>query len=272
MFQSLGRPYYPSPVHEPYLWHYFTSDKLYKLDTFLNGGLWLAQIESFEPKGEEGSIPEANKARMGDLREDQFQNFLLEYEKAKLITYASCWTRSKSNCPDFNNHSFGGTGDAIALRTTPQKLLLAAAIGFATPVTTSESTTVSPVYFGSVEYIDYSFDLIPEAQTIAAAYAIKLGYEQYENEARLLAYCCGEAPLTKWRQTQGLYGQLIENKPGGRLSELQGAYNNGKAIVIKIDPIKLIEEIHIGPNVSPANRKKVLDKVKDNKFDLSRII
>ena len=80
------------------LWHLFVAEEMYKMSTFMRGGLWCAELNSiitFE----------------GDV--EGTQPFGL---------FVSCWHRSKDVPTPRAWEIFGGSGNGFALRARPSSL------------------------------------------------------------------------------------------------------------------------------------------------------
>jgi hypothetical protein len=102
------------------LWHLFSTEELFKLDTFLSGGLWCADL---------GSIP-----GFGDDLEGTGPRGI----------FVSCWHATDGDPSEKAWEIFGGNGDGFAIGTTPEDLGMLA---------TQANTTAISAQFGPVSYV-----------------------------------------------------------------------------------------------------------------------
>jgi hypothetical protein len=231
-------------------------DRAAKLETFLEGGLWLSRIDTFGPikLTKEGELPRRNIGLLEKMPSFMVEWVERQYELAVLRSYASCWSKGDHTpSEDLWDSSFGGNGNGIAICTTPEE------ISAATDAITSKDGN-GPVYFGSVDYIDHSTHQIPEGNTLYAAFAIKSGYSA-ENEARVLIHSYGANAVKYLLYTAGLYGPLVMHLSSAQSSsgerEFSGGHQDGKAIVIKINKQQFIHKIVFGKSVNPEDRNRV---------------
>jgi len=121
-----------------------------------------------------------------------------------------------------------------------------------------------PIYFGPVEYIDHSKDLIQQENTLAAAFAIQLRYQD-ENEVRILIHSFGANAVKYLVGAQGPFGPLVTaetpEESGSGEREFPGGQDDAEAIVIGIDRNRFIDEIVLGPNLDTAERGKITDQI-----------
>ena len=88
----------PGPVQSPYLWHVFPLEELYKLWTFLKGGLWCAEL---------GTIPTFEGDVEGTLPYGLF---------------ASCWQMGHTAPSQRAWDIFGAQGDGLAICTKTETM------------------------------------------------------------------------------------------------------------------------------------------------------
>jgi hypothetical protein len=108
------------------LWYLFSTSELFKLKTFLSGGLWCSDIGSIVGFGEdaEGAGPQG--------------------------LFVSCWHASEGDPTSRAWKIFGGDGDGFAIRTTVDELQSYA---------TSTNNSAIAARFGPVTFV-------PEGKTI----------------------------------------------------------------------------------------------------------
>ncbi|XXT25169.1 hypothetical protein WME94_26910 [Sorangium sp. So ce429] len=217
---------------------------LNKLDTILSGGLWFARLDKFNDRLE-GALPEANRlGLLAKLPKNSAAWVEREYERSVLRSYALCWHINDSD-PDFHVWDvFGDQRDGVAVRTDCKCLrdALSQIVGLD-----------GPVHFGAIRYVDHNADTIPEGNVIEAAFVVRSDYAD-EREARALIHTYGTAAFEHLVGKSGFFGPLVTptsgtSSPSGT-HELVGAHADGAAIVLKVDPRKLISEILPEPSSS----------------------
>lgn len=252
----------PSPVElGTALWHLVPVDETYKLDTFLQGGLWFSRIDKFGDLKEtkEGKIPKPNLGLLEKIPEDMTEWVKEQYRLAVLRSYASCWTKGGPSPTRLMwDTKFGGYGKGVGIRTTPEAVREAIS-----PYT--DTAGEGPIYFGSIEYIDHGKRLIQQENTLAASFALQLRYRD-ENEARALIHSYGSGAAKFLVGRSGPFGPLVtfemSAQSKSRQHEFQGGYANGEAIVLGIDPHRFIEEIVLGPDLDSAEHKAITERVR----------
>lgn len=242
------------------LWHLIPIESLYKLDTFLRGGLWFSRLDKFGPlKGtKEGKVPKLNLGLLEKMPEDMIEWVEKQYRLAVLRSYATCWSKGGTHpSAEMWNTKFGGYGKGLAISTKAEAVREAIS-----PFTNPSGN--GPIYFGAVEYIDHGKDLIQQENTLAAAFAIQLRYRD-ENEARVLIHSYGANAVAHLVGRQGPLGPLVshetpdQSKSGER--EFTGGQDNGEAIVIGIDPNRFIQEIVLGPSLDAIECSKIVERI-----------
>lgn len=246
--RRISGPFQPVAVTSQNLWHVMPS---WKLNTFLDGGLWMARMDQFgDPR--EGTLPWPNLGLLNKLPAAQVPAVLREYEFGVKRAYASCWHMSNGDPSDHAWNTFGHIG----LRTTPN--LMVDAFSYV-------SGPGGPVHFGQITYIDHRQAAIPEANVIEAGFVVRDAYQQ-ENEARVLIHTHGTAASDHLYGKKGLYGDLVQaQEPSVSISgkrEFVGGHYGGKAIVLKIDPQQFIAEIVIHGSTPDRTRQQMIDELK----------
>jgi hypothetical protein len=231
-----------------YLWHLIGLSKINKLDTFLNGGLWLSRIDQFEDRLE-GSLPAGNVGLLKKMLPPEMEQIACkEYELAAKRAYASCWHMSDDDPSERMWNGFGDKGNGIAIKTTPAALWNA---------TGHLQGSDGPLYLGAVRYIDHNVCTLPEAQTLQTVFAVRKQYA-CEREARLLINCYGEnaARLLGAKNMWGhpLVECLAKEHSGTGQYEFRGVVSDGRssagtAIVPSISQ-EFICEVLIGHRVA----------------------
>lgn len=257
----IGGRFCPPTVDTEYCWHLMPMDRLDKLQTFLNGGLWLARLDTFGPikKTREGELPLPNLGLLDKMPKFMVAWVEKQYHLAVMRSYASCWSKD-GHTPndDLWNSSFGGYGNGVAIGTTPEEVSIAIAA-----ITSSSG----PAYFGSVRYIDHYTDTIPEGNTLEAAFVVRHDYCA-ENEARVLVHSYGQNAVRYLLNNSGPHGPLISPVPPNQSSsgerEFVGGHSDGRAIVIRIERERFIRKIVFGSRVSVADRNRVTNLISDH--------
>jgi hypothetical protein len=98
------------------LWHLIPFESLYKLDTFLRGGLWFSRLDKFGPLKEtkEGKIPKLNLGLLEKMPEDMIEWVVGQYRLAVLRSYASCWSIGGTHPSEkMLDTEFGGYGKGV---------------------------------------------------------------------------------------------------------------------------------------------------------------
>jgi hypothetical protein len=252
--------FHPRKVDSTFLWHFMPIDSLHKLETFLKGGLWFARLDTFGSANEtrEGKLPRCNLGLLEKMPRFMVEWVEKQYDLAVFRSYASCWSKGdRDPSEDFWHTNFGGYGNGIAICTMPD--LVSSAIA---GITSSDNT--GPAYFGSVDYIDHDRGLIPEGNTLEAAFIIRSEYSA-ENEARVLIHSYGPNAVQYLLNTSGPYGPLVSHHPGSQSSsgerEFDGGHLDGKAIVVHIDKEQFIYAILFGPNVNEIDRTRITNLI-----------
>ena len=244
--------FHPQPPHTRYLWHIMNRCKL---ETFLRGGLWFGRLDQFgDPR--EGTLPSQNLGLLNRLPRIQRPLVARAYELAVERSFASCWHMSNGDPSGHAWDTFGNHRDGLAIRTTGQALWNALS---------QISGNNGPVYLGAVHYIDHFSDTISEENVIEAAFVVRSEFCQ-EEEARVLIHTYGTAAYDNLYGKRGLFGDLVntvsptDSESGMR--EFTGGHDSGRAIVVAINPADLIQEIVIDQRVSDAERRIILDLVR----------
>ena len=212
----------PAPT-EPYaLWHLFPVEEMRKLEAFVHGGLWCAELNSivsFE----------------GDTEGSQPFGF-----------FVSCWHRSKSDPTPVAWEVFGGLGNGIALRAQPS---------FLKSLAKRFSADGLRVRFDEVRYLPKGEQCSDAAFEVACSHAgereMRLGISVVDtpdtDDAKrkehirksVPAVCLNPRAVTKFQQVTFV--------------ECDGA----EAIVLPVPPGDLIMEILAGPRVRECAKNEL---------------
>lgn len=234
------KPQYPS---KPHLWHLIEAAELFKLETFVQGGLWFARVDTFkDPR--EGTIPKQNLGLLAKAFGSQLPIAEKEYARIRDTAFASCWHMSDEDPSDDAWDSFGGFRDGIALKTTPADAVSALS---------NTSAIGGPLYIGEITYIDHAVDTVSEANMLEVVYCVQNGYAS-EREARLLISLQGNGARELFGK-RGPKGPLIEIRPSDHVP--LGGHKDGRAIVAPINFRALVKEVLIGRRATEETRSKV---------------
>jgi hypothetical protein len=193
-----------------------------------------------------------------------------EYRLASMRGYASCWHMSDEDPQDeMWQRKFGNNHKGIALRTTPEALRVQ--LGEIVSAT-------GPGYIGEVEYIDHKEDLVPEGNTLEVAFRVREEFS-YQREARVYVHCYGAPAATVLAAEHSMWDtRLVRRVPPrqsfSRKREFVGFVppkaseearkHNWKAMVPRIAPEQLIDEILVGWRVSDAEYTDLLKMVSES--------
>jgi len=246
-------PRFPS---SKYLWHMFRWNQLGKLRTFIEGGLWMSRLDQFKC-ALEGTLPDKNLGLLDMLLTPEMAEYTKEqYQLAKMRGYASCWHMSDGEPNEkMWKSKFGNNFKGIALRTTPDALR---------SQLIRLMRDAGPCYLSEVKYIDHKSALVPEANTLDVAFCVRNEF-RYQREARVYIQCYGAPAARVLAAEPSMWGTpLVRRVPPGQSfskeQELGGFVpakatpearkHNWEAIVPRIKPEELIEEILVGPKVN----------------------
>jgi len=253
----------PTCVDCKYLWHLIPAVDEHvlvgKLCTFLQGGMWLARLDTFTSSVPEGTLPERNAGLLSKLLGPQQSSMARELYRigAMKQCFASCWHMSDQTPSCYAWGVFGGQGNGIAIRTTPELMR-----GALKPLLNQGG---GPGYFGKVQYVDHLSDMIRDGNVIEPAFCVQDDYRD-ENEARVLIHSGGpvELPLK-----EGPFGLLFckEQPPIGGFT---GGHAGGKAVVVNF-PLDSIECIAIGDGVGKPTQKRLSELLTKFNFPKSKI-
>ena len=208
------------------LWHLFCTEESFKIETFLDGGLWCSDL---------GSIT----GFQGDPEGSKFHGI-----------FVSCWHVNEGDPSDVAWKIFGGDGDGFAIRTSPEKLLaLVNAVG-------AERITARLV---EVPYTPASVVINGPAYQVSESHS-------KEEEVRLVLRLGDGGPSEdalkdKIRELVPSHckGRAYE-RPIRRLT-LSEIDDMDFGLIVPTDPVGLFDEFLVGPNVTPADRDAVMTKL-----------
>ena len=206
-FRRLGKRFVATPPEKNYLWHLFYNDKERRLATFLGGGLWLSRLDQFGDS-KEGQLPDANLGLLRKAPTPLLEWVVKQYVLNVKRSFASCWHMSDNDPSPDAWQIFGGAGNGVAIRTTPDSMRQTLA---------QISGPDGPVHFAAVRYVDHSIDEIPEGNVIEAAFVVQSNYAP-ECEARVLIHTFGKGAEYLVNAT-GPFGPLVTRPQGNDTKE-----------------------------------------------------
>jgi hypothetical protein len=228
------------------LWRIMTTEKLWLM---FQGGLWFARLDQFkDPR--EGTLPSPNLVGLlKKLPAPSAQWVQKQYELGVERSFAVCWHMSDDVPDEALWTLFADPDDAVAVRTTWRILLKELE-----PITGADG----PLHFGAVEYVDHAVDAIPDGNVLEAAFVVGDNFAN-EREARALIHTYGPAYAFLVGKT-GPYGPLVTQilSPKSNMHELVGGHCAGTAIVVQVDPRRIVQEIHMARDTRPDLQWKVL--------------
>lgn len=258
-FRRVSGPYIPtSPSHDT-LWRVMD---LAKFRTLAEGGFWLARLDQFRTRYE-GSLPDENVRGLLDMLPDDAVLWLdTQYNLTRdLRAYASTWHINANDPPAKLWAEFDPTGHGIAVKTTVS--ILRAEIAQTCDL---GEPGRGPVHIGPVTYIDHTQDLIRNWNVLEAAFCVREKWA-YQNELRVLISTHGSAAYEHLYNNSGHFGpvvaQLHRDDSMSGMTELVGGHLDGKALVLKVDAKKLIEEILPRPGGSNGDLWQTLSVAAD---------
>lgn len=224
------------------LWKLAAADELFKLDTLLEGGLYLARLDRFkDPR--EGTLGRMTKSLLDKAPVYEKRYILRQYKNARRQSFAICWHRSDKEPSEYVWNVFGGAHNGFAIRTTPRKLRMAV-----------ESVIECRAgYIGEVKYKNHDKQENSLSNILDVHFVVRDDFI-YEEEVRFLIHTFGpygqtlngiegpKGPLLKWRK----------RRTTPPVHECVGGYRRGTAILLNVEPKRLIEEIVVGKLASRA--------------------
>ncbi|HEX7362275.1 MAG TPA: hypothetical protein VF283_17425 [Bryobacteraceae bacterium] len=256
VIQLAPKPFIPQQPQASHLWHFIRVSQMFKLQTFLEHGIWLARLDQFHDELE-GTLPRPNLGLLEKLLPTAMAEYTADlYKKDALRGYASCWHASEGNpSAKMWKEKFGNRGRAMALRTSPNLLASAAARFLGAG---------GPCYLGQIRYIDHDKDEVPEANTIEVAFVVQNRFA-YQQEVRLYVHTLSGSAYRVLTDTLLTPGQAIvrqakpeevleySNEIIGNIPRELGAKlhadHDGKALILPISAGTYIDEVLVGPNV-----------------------
>jgi hypothetical protein len=207
---------------QPHLWHLIPSNELYKLDTFLRGGLWCAEL---------GTIV--------TFEEDTESTLPFGF-------FASCWHMNTT--PSVKSWEiFGGKGHGIALRTSTEAMQ---------SLIRSVCVDEWKISFGVVTYEDFSTAAIPSPFTVAHSHAHENEARlviNVQDEAIL------DNSITDRRDSFTRYVSRDEADKYESISIV--GQGRADAIVLPINTSLFIHEILIGPLFTNAEKLQLTHRL-----------
>lgn len=209
------------------LWYLFNTAELFKLNTFLSGGLWCADLGSIPGFGEdaEGSGPQG--------------------------LFVSCWHASEGDPTPRAWEIFGGDDDGFAIRTTIDELRSCASF-----ITSSAIA----VRFGSVSYL-------PEGKMISDPAFEVLSHHSDEREMRLLLELKTrdrDMSEVKKQMRIAVPGFCQGRNFPGRITKLtlSATFDSEFAMIIPIEAPTFFKEFLIGARLNRQARRMAIGSLR----------
>ena len=208
------------------LWHLFCTEELFKLETFLDGGLWCSDL---------GSILGFD----GDPEGSKFHGI-----------FVSCWHVNEGDPSHAAWKIFGGDGDGFAIRTSPEKLsTLANAVGaggIRAGLLEVSYTPPNELINGPSYQVSESHSEEKEVRFVLSLGERGLSEDALKDKIRELVpfHCKGRA-----------YERPIRSLT---LSEV-GDTDFG--LIVPTDPVRLFDEFLVGSRVKSADRDAVTTRL-----------
>lgn len=237
------------------IWRVMSLDKLETL--IVRRGLWLSRLDQFGTEYE-GLLPRQNHMGLLAMHPAPDAEWLFrEYARGVNRSYASCW-HAQDGLPDHRVwKAFNEDGQGVAVRVEAAELLRQ--LELVSPGVNSYRGGGGPIHYGAVRYIDHHVDTIPDGNILEAQFVVRDKWS-YQTELRVLVHTYGTAAY-RLTGKNGPFGPMVEhvlpaNSTTGQ-TELIGGYSQGKALVIFVDPIKLVRSIVPNPRMSPENKLRL---------------
>jgi hypothetical protein len=256
VIRLVPKPFIPQQPQAGHLWHFIRISQMFKLQTFLERGIWLARLDQFHDELE-GTLPRPNLGLLEKLLPTVMAEYTADlYKKDALRGYASCWHASDGDpSAEMWDNKFGDRGRAIALRTSPNLLASAAArfVGAG-----------GPCYLGQIRYIDHDNDKVPEANTIEVAFVVQDRFA-YQQEVRLYVHTLSDSAYrvltnvfltphqavvrrAKPEEVLEYSNEIVGNIPPELGAKLH-ADHDGRALILPISASTYIDEVLVGPKI-----------------------
>jgi hypothetical protein len=227
---------------DQYLWRVSRADELFKLDTLLEGGLYMARLDRFkDPR--EGTLGRKTKSLLDKAPAYVKRYIIREYGNARRQSFASCWHKNDGQPSEYVWEEFGGKHNGFAIRTTPQKLREAV----------KSVVACGAGYIGNIVYKKHNIDENKLTNILNVHFVVRDDFED-EKEARFLIHTFGPHGQQLYGQ-EGLKGQLVKwrrRRTTAVIHECVGGYRRGTAILLRVDARNLIAEVVVGKRVSRA--------------------
>lgn len=233
---------------------------LEKLETLLvRRGLWLARLDQFGTQYE-GKLPTPNTMGLLAMFPMPSASWLQqEYVHGVQRSYASCWhARDGAPAQDVWKE-FDEGGQGVVVQVDFDELLRqleAVAPGVNAPPAGGEG----PIHVGAVRYIDHAVDLVPEYNVLEAQFVVRQKWS-YQTELRVLVHTYGTAAYDRLYNKTGPFGQVVKHMASSDSTtgktELVGGHLDGKALVLPVDPRRLVHRILVNKKMSLVSLGKL---------------
>ncbi len=201
------------------VWHLFRATEMYKMETFLRGGLWCAELHSFVnfPGDVEGSQPYG--------------------------VFVSCWHKSESDPTERAWEIFGDCENGFALRADPL---------FIEALAERFSNDALRARFGQVQYLGDGEQIADAAFQVASTH-------RHEDEMRFALTLTDTTSMDDCilkEQVRKNVPARYSNRAEAKQFRCVTLIGDGEddAIVLPVSPVDLIEEVIIGPAVSKNDK------------------
>ena len=229
-----------------------------KLRTLLaDRGLWLARLDQFGTKYE-GMLPVPNQMGLLSMFPAPAADWLQrEYQHGVQRSYAICWHARDGSPASEVWAEFDKPGQGVAVGVSYEELLLQ--LGHvASSVNVPPVGGDGPIHVGAVTYINHQTDSVPEGNVLEAQFVVRDKWS-YQQELRVLVHTHGTAAYDRLYNKTGPFGQIVEPVLPGQSAtgktELVGGHSSGKALVLPIDPNRLVQRII--PNKAMSMRSRL---------------
>jgi hypothetical protein len=230
-----------------YLWRLASAEELYKLDTLLDGGLYMARLDQFkDPR--EGALGRRTKSLLDKTPSYEKRYIIREYKNARRQSFASCWHGHDTQPSEYVWNQFGGGHKGFAIRTTPYKLGMAI----------KSVIACGAGHIGAITYKNHDKTENTLRNILDAHFVVRHEFEE-EAEVRFLIHTFGPHGQRLCGQ-KGPKGQLLKwrlRRTTPPIHECVGGYRRGTAILLRVDAKQLVDEVVVGKLASPALVEKI---------------
>lgn len=232
---------------------------LEKLETLLaRRGLWLARLDEFGTKYE-GSLPTANRMGLLTMFPAPSAAWLQqEYVRGVQRSYASCWHARDDEPASEVWQEFDKPGQGVAVGVELDELIVQ--LNEVAPEVNTPAGGAGPIHVGAVTYINHHTASIPEGNVLEAQFVVRDKWS-YQRELRVLVHTHGTAAYDRLYGKQGPFGDVVRPVRAGQSTtgqtELEGGHLGGKALVLPVNPRRLVKRIVPNRTMTSSSRLKL---------------